>query len=90
VTKLLQTEGVSPGNSSLPYSFAWSMAGFVEELWKTQQREGLPPMTQTMVRLIGRGFTFSDRKAREELGYAPIVTREQGLAELNHLHLSQL
>lgn len=87
VTKLFQTEGVAPGNSSIPYSFAWSMAGLLEELWKTQQREGMPPMTQTMVRLIGQGFTFSARKAREELGYAPIVTREQGLAELNHLEL---
>lgn len=33
---------------------------------------------------MGRGFTLSDRKVREELGYVPIVTREQGSTELNH------
>ncbi|MDB9374385.1 hypothetical protein [Nodularia sphaerocarpa] len=37
-----------------------------------------------MVRLIGRGFTFSDRLARDQLGYVPIITREQGLKELTH------
>lgn len=90
VTQLLQIEGVNPGNSSLPYAFAWSMAGFLEELWTLQQRDGTPPMTQTMVKLIGRGFTFSDRKAREELGYAPIVTRQQGLAALKAAKLNPM
>ncbi|ULP72340.1 hypothetical protein BDGGKGIB_01979 [Nodularia sphaerocarpa UHCC 0038] len=44
----------------------------------------IPTITQTMVRLIGRGFTFSDRLARDQLGYVPIITREQGLKELTH------
>ncbi|WP_414564072.1 MULTISPECIES: NAD-dependent epimerase/dehydratase family protein [unclassified Anabaena] len=83
VTTLLQIEGVNPGNRSIPYAFSWSIAGVLEFLWKIQQRDDIPPITQTMVRLIGRGFTFSDRKARDELGYVPIVTREQGLAELS-------
>ncbi|MBW4559486.1 MAG: NAD-dependent epimerase/dehydratase family protein [Trichormus sp. ATA11-4-KO1] len=83
VTTLLQIEGVNPGNRSIPYAFAWRIAGFLEFLWKIQQRDDMPPITQTMARLIGRGFTFSDRKARDELGYVPIVTREQGLAELS-------
>lgn len=90
VTQLLQIEGVNPSNSSVPYAFAWSMAGFLEQLWTLQQRDGTPPMTQTMVKLIGRGFTFSDRKAREELGYAPIVTRQQGLAALKAAKLNPI
>jgi NAD(P)-dependent dehydrogenase (short-subunit alcohol dehydrogenase family) len=39
-------------------------------------------ITRTMVRLIGQELTFTDRKAQQELGYTPIVTREFGLAEL--------
>ncbi|HYW20183.1 MAG TPA: NAD-dependent epimerase/dehydratase family protein [Nodularia sp. (in: cyanobacteria)] len=84
VTTLLQIEGVKPRNSSIPYILAWSVAGLLEFFWKIQKRQDIPPITQTMVRLIGRGFTFSDRKAREQLGYVPIMTREQGLKELSH------
>ncbi|GAX35552.1 NAD-dependent epimerase/dehydratase family protein [Nodularia sp. NIES-3585] len=84
VRTLVQIEGVNPRNRSIPYIFAWSIAGLLEFLWKIQKRRDVPPITQSMVRLIGRGFTFSDRKARNELGYIPIMTREQGLKELRH------
>jgi hypothetical protein len=39
-----------------------------------------PPMTRSMVRLIGREFVTSDARARGELGYAGHVTRAEGLA----------
>ncbi|WP_414528350.1 hypothetical protein [Nodularia chucula] len=35
----------------------------------------IPTISQFMVRLIGRGFTFSDRQARDQLDYVPIITR---------------
>lgn len=53
-----------------------------EMIWRIAQRKDVPPITRTMIRLIGQELTFTDRKAREELGYAPIVTRNLGLAEL--------
>jgi hypothetical protein len=34
------------------------------------------------VRLIGDEVTVDDTKARRELGYAPVLTREEGLAEM--------
>jgi nucleoside-diphosphate-sugar epimerase len=82
VTKLLATEGVKPGNLSISYPWAWRMAGLMELIWKMTGWQSVPPLTRTTVRLIGQGFTFSDRKARTELGYTPIISRETGLAEL--------
>jgi hypothetical protein len=35
-----------------------------------------------MLRLVGYDFTMSDRRARDELGYAPVVTWEQGVEEM--------
>lgn len=71
---------VTPGNLSVPYGFAWNAAGLLETVWKLRHRAGVSPLTRTIVRLIGQGFTFSDQKAREELGYTSIVSRKQGLA----------
>lgn len=82
IAQLLKTQNVNPGNRSIPYGLAWNMAWLMESFWRIMKRKDSPPLTQTMVRLIGQGMTFSDRKAREELGYVPIVTREAGLAEL--------
>jgi nucleoside-diphosphate-sugar epimerase len=85
VTALLQVAGVQPGNLSIPRWAAWNLASAIEIIWSITRRKDLPPITRTAVRLIGQELTFSDRKARAELGYAPIVTRELGLAELANL-----
>ncbi|OKH52702.1 hypothetical protein NIES2101_13775 [Calothrix sp. HK-06] len=82
VTMLLKIEGVRPGKQSIPRWLAWNVAGFMEMVWKTTRRKDVPPITQTMVRLIGQELTFSDYKARTELGYMPIMNRDAGLAEL--------
>ncbi len=82
ITALLETAGVKPGRLSIPHWAAWNVAELMEIIWTVLRRKDTPPITRTMVRLIGQELTFSDRKAQEELGYVPLVTREMGLAEL--------
>lgn len=82
ITALLETAGVKPGRLSIPRWVAWYLAELIEIIWTISRRKSTPPITRTMVRLIGQELTFSDRKAREELGYVPIMTRNMGLAEL--------
>jgi hypothetical protein len=41
-----------------------------------------PPMTRTMVRLIGREFTTNDAAARRELSYIGTTTRAEGLLRM--------
>ncbi|MBE9005547.1 NAD-dependent epimerase/dehydratase family protein [Fortiea sp. LEGE XX443] len=82
VTTLLQIAGVKPGRLSIPRWVAWNVAGLMEMIWGITRQQGIPPITRTMVRLIGQELTFTDRKAREELGYTPIMARDSGLAEL--------
>ena len=57
-------------------------AWLAELVWKTFRLSGEPPITRSAVRLIGEEVTVVDDKARRELGYTPIVTIEQGIAEL--------
>lgn len=86
VTTLLQIAGVKPERLSIPRWVAWNIAGFMETMWRITRRKGIPPITRTMARLIGQELTFSDRKAREEVGYTSIVTRDVRLAELANLY----
>jgi nucleoside-diphosphate-sugar epimerase len=79
---LLATQGVDPGDRSAPLGVAWLMATIMETAWRTFRMKGEPPLTRQMLRLVGYDFTMSDRRAREELGYAPIVTWEQGVEQM--------
>jgi nucleoside-diphosphate-sugar epimerase len=79
VSGLLQTRGIHPPGVSAPLPVAWVMASVMEWLWRTFSRKGEPPMTRQMLRLIGAPFTLDIGKAKRELGYCPIVSREQGL-----------
>jgi nucleoside-diphosphate-sugar epimerase len=87
VTTLLHIAGVKPGRLSIPRGVAWNTAGLMEMIWRITQRKGIPPITCTMVRLIGQELTFTDCKAQQEIGYAPIMTRASGLMELENLYL---
>jgi nucleoside-diphosphate-sugar epimerase len=84
VTALLQTQGVEPPDRSLPAGTAAPLARLAEVAWKALPLRGSPPMTTFRSWLLTQECTIDISKAREELGYAPIVTHEQGLAELRN------
>ncbi|MET0390706.1 MAG: NAD-dependent epimerase/dehydratase family protein [Polyangiales bacterium] len=66
----------------LPLSAARVGARALEAYWTWANRPGEPLLTRTAVELIGSQVTVRDDKARRELGYRPVITREQGLEEL--------
>lgn len=79
ISKLLLTRGVEPPRASAPLGFVWPMASAMEWIWRTFSRKGEPPITRQMLRLIGAPFTLDIGKAERELGFRPVVSREQGL-----------
>jgi nucleoside-diphosphate-sugar epimerase len=83
VTALLRTQGVEPPDRSLPAWTAAPMACVCELAWKALPLPGDPPMTSFRSWLLTQECTINIAKARAELGYAPIVTHERGLAELS-------
>jgi nucleoside-diphosphate-sugar epimerase len=82
VTAMLETQGVEPPNRSLPAWTAAPLARVAETAWKLLPLSGDPPMTSFRSWLLTQECTIDISKARDELGYAPIVSHEQGLAEL--------
>jgi len=75
VTKMLATQGVDAGTREVPRWLAKTVV--VLTSWMKQ-----PPVTRTALALMGHEVTVDDSKARAELGYAPRVSIEAGLAEM--------
>lgn len=83
ISGLLKTRGIDPPRASAPLPLAWLMATAMEWIWRTFSRQGEPPLTRQMLRLIGAPFTLDITKAQRELGYRPVMTREQGLSGMS-------
>ena len=81
VSELARTQGVEPPARSLPAGVARAVMEAGEALWRLPL-PGAPPVTRTAFWLSSHETTIDDSRARRELGYAPVVTREAGLAEL--------
>ncbi|RTL72813.1 MAG: NAD-dependent epimerase/dehydratase family protein [Hyphomicrobiales bacterium] len=82
ISALLETRGVHPKDRSVPFGMAWFMAGLMGAAWRALNLKGEPPITRQMLRLIGKDFTIAIDKARQELGYSPVVTWEDGVARM--------
>ena len=82
LTGLLATAGVVPPERSLPLWLARVLAAGSETTWRVLRRPGRPPLARTVLSLTGFERTIEIGKARRELGYEPVRTRPDGLAEL--------
>jgi hypothetical protein len=82
VSSLLATRNVYAADKSVSFGTAWTMAGIMGARWRLFRLKGEPPITRQMLRLIGQPFTVRTDKARQELGYVPCVTQQQGIAEM--------
>lgn len=71
-TELSEALGWEPPKSAGPYWWAWFAS-----------RTGLSSLHPTQVIRRGRTSAFDMSRAKQDLGYEPIVTRQQGLAELS-------
>jgi nucleoside-diphosphate-sugar epimerase len=81
--KLLQTQGVSAPSRSVPAPIAAVLASAGEALWRRLPLPGEPPMTRFAYWVSAQECTIRIDKARAELGYEPVRTVQDGLAELS-------
>lgn len=63
---------------SMPYRLAFALGRVMELLAAITFRKGDPPLSRSMVRLIGREFRTSDAAARRDLGYVGRTSRADG------------
>lgn len=84
VAGLAEVDGLSIDNlRSVPYRVAFTLARVMEVVARLRSSDDTdPPLTRTMIRMIGREFTTNDEAARRELGYVGATTRSEGLGRM--------
>ncbi len=82
VTDLLATQGIEAPNADLPPAIARVLAAGAEAAWRALPLGGTPPITRISYWLSALECTIDISLAREELGYEPVRTRGEGMAEL--------
>lgn len=82
VSELLRTQGVDPPARSIPAPVAGAIAVAGETAWRALPLPGRPPLTRFAYWVSSQECTIRIDKARDELGYSPVRTRDEGLAEL--------
>ncbi|MEO6798417.1 MAG: NAD-dependent epimerase/dehydratase family protein [Rhodanobacter sp.] len=81
IAKLAQLQGLSIEKvRSIPYRLAFTLGRLMEIGATLVRSDNDPPLTRSMVRMIGREMTTNDAAARRDLGYVGKVSRADGLA----------
>jgi nucleoside-diphosphate-sugar epimerase len=80
IASLASLQGLSIDKlRSMPYWLASTIGRVVDAVWAITRREGDPPVSRSMMRMIGREFSVNDAAARRALGYVGKVSRAEGL-----------
>jgi nucleoside-diphosphate-sugar epimerase len=82
VSRMLQTQGVTPPDSTVPVGVARVAAAAAERSWRLLGRSSPPPLTRFAVWVSSQECTIDIGRAERELGYNPVKSRADGLAEL--------
>ena len=61
------------------------VARALEGLWRLVGASSPPPVTHFAASMMSRSITVDASKAARELGYAPVISVEEGLASLGNL-----
>ncbi len=85
VSDLLTTKGVRVPTKSLPRPLARITAALGEAAWRRLPLSGSPPLTRLALWLSSLETTIDISRARSELGYEPVISRAEGLAELREI-----
>jgi nucleoside-diphosphate-sugar epimerase len=80
VASLASIQGLSIEKiRSMPYWVALTLGRLMDAAWAILRKDGDPPVSRSMMRMIGREFNVSDAAARRELGYIGRTSRADGL-----------
>jgi nucleoside-diphosphate-sugar epimerase len=82
ITALAATRSITLPDATIPGGLASALAWTSEALWRLLPLSGRPPLTRHGAMVMARDCVLVDDKARRELGYAPVVSREDGLRAL--------
>jgi nucleoside-diphosphate-sugar epimerase len=82
INELFVQVGVPTLKSRLPFFAAYGLGALLENVHRILAPEKEPGMTRFLAEQLAKSHYFSIVKAKEDLGYAPLVTNEEGMRRL--------
>lgn len=82
LSEMFATQGLDAPTRTVPLGLAKPLSAVAESAWRVLPLPGDPPLTRFAIWASGLECTIDDSKARSELGYAPVVSVEDGMAGL--------
>ncbi len=83
LSRLLESAGIEwEPKISIPYKVAYAVASLLELLGRVRGSKTPPVLTRFAVAALAGSRSYSVEKAKNELGYKPVVTLDQGMDEL--------
>lgn len=82
VSALIETQGLDIPDKTVPRFVVRAVAGVGDLLAKLSGGRIVPPLTLQAYATSAVEVTFNIGKARRELGYAPVISWEEGLTEI--------
>jgi nucleoside-diphosphate-sugar epimerase len=82
IGEMLRTQDVEPPTRSIPLPVGGAIAWAGETAWRFLPLRGVPPLPWIAYWVSSQECTIDISKAKEELGYKPVIGRAQGMAGL--------
>ncbi len=82
ITRCAAEHGVTMPDRTVPYPVARTAARVLDRGWRVLRLKGEPPVSEAAVALGGHEVTVNDGRARREIGYVPVISVDEGIADL--------
>ena len=75
---MIRATGGSKLHLTVPYGLSYCVCGALEGWSKLRRVDAMPYLTRSALRFLGKGVFLDSTRAREELGWEPRVSVEEG------------
>ena len=82
ITRCAAELGVAMPDRTVSYTLARTAAAVLDRGWRVLPLKGEPPVSAAAMALGGHEVTVNDGRARRELGYATVISVDEGIADL--------
>jgi hypothetical protein len=78
----MATAGVEVGDRSVPGWLMRTPGAVLEATWRMLPTDSSPPVNRVEAYMVRHPQVFDETRAKNELGYRPVISVDEGLAQL--------
>ena len=82
INQLLELADLPPVSRSISFAAAWKVGGMLETTYRLLRIKREPVMTRFLASQLAKSHYFDIRRARQDFGYCPQVSTDEGMRRL--------